>query len=459
MNKYIIPFVCFLWLPNFLLAQAPTRRGSLGVGFYTTVPDSLRVRLNAPATGAVVQFVVPNSTASKLGIQPNDIILSVNNSQVLTPRDLSLLASKLRTDATVQLNWMRAGKMMTGQGQVLTRPMEVDSSATIEYGWFAYQGGFVRTIYKQPKRQAPIGTIYFLQGIPCYSLDDLRPLDKTKQAIDALVDEGFAVYRMEKGDMGDNVGMTPCVDMGFHEELAMYQAGYKNLLQLPGVDTSRIILFGHSMGGVVAPLLAAQFQPKAVVVYGTVFKRWGDYLMDAFVLQSSMRGESSELLQETLASIRPELDTFFQGNRPARALASTPQGLRALQYLLDYSPKTGLAAAGRKADFHRELHAYNLADYWARTHAKVLAVYGECDIAAIHPNDHIALVDFVNQTRPGSATFWQAPRASHMFEEIGTMNDYLALEKNMAALVKYGESRFTRYVFTYIGAWMRAALV
>lgn len=455
MASSILRYMYFLLFPGFLIAQEPKRRGGLGVGYYTNVPDSLRARLNPPSTGAIIQFVMPRGTAATLGIQPNDIILSVNNSPILTPRDLGLLAGKLRADDPIQLSWIRDEKKMSASGRVITRPIETDPNAEITYGWFPYQGGFVRTIYKQPKDKTPLGVIYFLQGIPCYSMDDFRPLDKTKQAIDALVEEGFAVYRMEKGDMGDNIGIKPCVEMGFHEELAMYRAGYEHLRQLPNVDTSKIILFGHSMGGVVAPILAAQFQPKAVVVYGTVFKRWGDYLMDAFVLQSNMRGESLKALQDSLASIKPKLDSFFQANIPAHELARTPEGLHALELLLDYAPKTGLAAAGRKADFHRELHAYQLSHYWTKAQSKVLAVYGECDIAAIHPNDHIALVNFVNTIRPGTATFWQAPRASHMFEEIGTMENYVALEKNMAALVKYGESRFTRYVFTYIGKWMR----
>ena len=91
------------------------------------------------------------------------------------------------------------------------------------------------------KGKKPKAHIYFLQGLPCYSLDNMQPLDKTKQAIDKMVELGYAVYFMEKGDMGDNQNCPPCLTMGFNEELAMYDAGYQNLLNLSSVNKDKIV--------------------------------------------------------------------------------------------------------------------------------------------------------------------------------------------------------------------------
>lgn len=438
-------------------AQHIKRKGSLGVGFYQKAPDSLVQNLHYKQ-GAIVQFVMPGTTAAALGLQTNDIITGINTTKVITPNDIFVAAKTLRGEDKIEVLVTRNNTTLTLKGNVKAKPEESSTTADITYGEFAYKGGYVRTIYKTLKGQKPSGTIYFLQGLPCYSMDNFKDADITKRAIDAMVERGFAVYRMEKADMGDNVNMPPCETMGFHEELAMYKAGYEHLLTLPEVDTSRIFLFGHSMGGVTAPLLSAQFQPRGVVVYGTGFKPWMDYLFDAYLIQPQYYGEDLAKLRADVEIMKPHIYEYFYGTKTADEICATEEGKFAMASLLSYDEHTKLAASGRSPLCHKELNQHNLAEAWKNTNSDVLAIYGECDIAAIHPDDHIALINYVNKVHPGKGTFWLAPRTSHMFEEVGTMEEFIKWQSDPAGFAQYAATKFNDKVFDHTCDWMKLVL-
>ena len=72
--------------------------------------------------------------------------------------------------------------------------------------------------------------------------------------------------------------------------------------------------------------------------------------------------------------------------------------------LIGYDPRTKLGA-GRSPLCHKELNEQPVTRAWKNTRGYVLAVYGECDIAAIHPDDHIDLVNYVNRYHPGNGRF------------------------------------------------------
>lgn len=457
MNRFLVITLFLLSYQQYSFSQHIKRRGTLGVGFYQKLPDSLQQQLQYKE-GAVIQYTQANTTAARLGIAANDILTRINHTPIVKPNDIFAAAKNLREGDPVEISLIRNKKSMVLTGTVVGRPREASITADIVYGEFAYKNGYVRTIYKTLKGKKPLGTIYFLQGLPCYSMDNFKDADITKQALDAMVDRGFAVYRMEKADMGDNVNMPPCETMGFNEELEMYMAGYKNLLTFNEVDTSRIFLFGHSMGGITAPLLAEKYQPRGVVVYGTVFKPWMDYLLDAFIIQAQYFGEDLAVLREKLESVKPYIYDYFYMNKPVAAICQTPEGQAALSAVTGYDPATGLAASGRDLLCHKELNQHNMASAWKNTSGHVLAIYGECDIAANNADDHQALISYVNKIHPGKGTFWQAPGTTHLFEEIGTMEEFVRWQSNPAAFAQYAATRFNPKVFDYACNWMKSIL-
>lgn len=456
MFRPLLTIVFILLFIPFSQAQHIKRKGSLGVKFYINTPDSLKKKLNYQQ-GAIVQLTLPNTTAANIGIQTNDIITAINDKPIIAPADILMSVKDLRESDNIEVALYRGGKPMNLKGTAVGKPKEISETANVVYGEFAYKNGYVRTIYKTLKGKEPLGTIYFLQGLPCYSMDNFTSLDMTKQALDAMVDRGFAVYRMEKGDMGDNVNTPKCETLGFNEELEMYKAGYKHLLTLKEVDKSKIFLFGHSMGGTTAPLLAEIYQPKGVVIYGAGFKPWMDYLFDAFLIQPQYYGEDLAMLREEVERIKPHVYDYFYNDKPIDEICKTAEGKHAMDMIMSYDTKTKLAASGRSPLCHKELNQHNLAKALKNTNSDLLAIYGECDIAAIHPDDLMEMVDYMNKVHPGKGTFWLAPKTTHTFEEIGTMEEFIKWQSD-PGYQQYASTRFNPKVFDHACNWMKEIL-
>jgi serine protease Do len=65
-----------------------------------------------PVKGVVVSSVLPGQPAARGGIQKQDVILSVNETQVDSPRDVSRMIGGLEAGRVVHLTILRKGKSM-----------------------------------------------------------------------------------------------------------------------------------------------------------------------------------------------------------------------------------------------------------------------------------------------------------------------------------------------------------
>lgn len=458
MRKLICIFLCFF--PFITSAQNLKRKGSLGVGIYENVPDSLAPKLNLPdKNGALIMSVFPNTTAEILKIQPNDFITNVNDKKINSRVDLVLMAKQFRADDALTITLIRNQKKLTLKGKVIGKPIEKNTDeAEVIYDEFPFEKGFVRAIIKRPKIKKNAGTVYFLQGISCYSMDNFQPNDPTKNIIDGLVKNGFTVFRVEKSGIGDNMNTTPCEETGFHQEVSLYREGYKKLLTYKDIDKNNIFLFGHSLGGIAAPILAQEFRPKGVMVYGTGFKPWHDYLLDVYKIQNQMFGADLAQLEDSLTMMKPTMMELFYNKKSAKELAQNPKHLIALENMLYYDKRTGLCIAGRTPQFHVEINENNVAKAWKNTKSYVLAVYGEADLAANNADGHKELVDYVNKYRPNTATFLFIPRTNHSIQEIGTMNDYIIMQVNPKAYEKHAAENFNWKAIDQMAEWAKDKL-
>jgi pimeloyl-ACP methyl ester carboxylesterase len=452
---YLKTILFLLLFPLVFCAQNIKRRGSLGVGLYNTIPDSLLNKLSLKGgDGALVQFVVHGSTADVLGIKAKDLIVSCNQSPVQSNAQLVEMAKQFKSGDPVSITLIRNGASVDLKGNVVAKPFDASDKMEIVYGDFKYEDTYIRTILRKPLAGKSRGTVYFVQGIPCYSLDNMQANDPTKLGIEAMVERGFNVYCIEKKGMGDSYSSVPCEALGFDKELDVFKEGYKNLLTLKDIDTTRIFIFGHSLGGVTAPLLAEQFHPKGVVVYGTVYKPWGDYLKDALVYQPAYYGENVKELKKRMASWEPTFHELFVNRKTAKELAGNPEHLNVLQQALDYSVTTNLGLSGRTIEFHEEINSHDIAGAWKNSSSYVFAIYGESDIAAINSLDHEALVKQVNKYHPGKGKFLLMPETNHMFQEIGTMNDYIKMQSDPAKYQQYASQHFNPKLFDIVCEWM-----
>ncbi len=442
-----------------ITSQTIKRKAPLGVALYPSITDSLLNALKLKSkTGALIKTVIPNSTAETLGLKPFDVVTECNGKTILSRNDLIAQARQFRAEDEVTLSVLRGSKLLKLNTKAVPRAYEQHPNMTIIYGEFAYSKGFIRTIYRKPKDKTPLATVYFVQGISCYSLDNMQANDPTRLAIESIVNKGFAVYCVEKSGVGDSYNTTPCEETDYKLELDVYKEGYKHLLKQKDIDPKQIFVFGHSLGGVSAPLLAQEFEPKGVVVYGTALKPWSEYLQDVYITQQHIMGKDLALLRENFEAVKPAYYDLFYNKLSIEELVNDSLHLNAAKKILEYNTETKLCAANRTLQFHKDLNAYNLAMAWKNTKSYVMAIYGEADIAAIHPDDHVAIANYVNETHPGKGTYLFVPKTNHTFQEVGTMAEFVKMQSDLLAYEKMAAQHFNFKLFDEVCNWMKDKL-
>jgi dienelactone hydrolase len=236
------------------------RRGYFGVGL-EKAPD-----------GARVFAVSPGSTAAAIGIVIGDVIEAIDGKPITSPDAVVAAIGRHRGGEIVTIALLRKDGRKTIEATLTPYPTEQMANATLQYGSVtALPGVRLRTIVSVPS--TPPGRRYpavlLIQGGGCGSLD--TPLNATagqSGLIHTIGSQGFVTMRVEKSGVGDSQGM-PCDSIGFKEELAGYQSALKALRAHPAVDPQGVYLLGISLGGLFAPLLAAETKVAGISVYGT----------------------------------------------------------------------------------------------------------------------------------------------------------------------------------------------
>lgn len=382
-----------------------TRRAALGVALENT------------SDGPKVTLVTPQLTAALAGVEPGDIILSLNGTTTKTNSELVAAAGLLRAGDMATLSIKRGADTKNVTAKATARPLESIPSADVSYGTVTFKDGRLRDILVTPNAAAPGAPVVFLvQGYGCGSVEGpathpYHLLAKT------LAEAGIGSYRIEKLGMGDSLTNTPCLKTDFALEMEGFEAAYQALIKDRGISPDRIIILGHSMGGIQAPLIAAKGpSPRGVMVYGTALRNWQDYMQELFAMQGFLSaGADPAEAEQAAKAFRPLMQRVFNEDVSLKTIASeNPNHESMLRSAFDWDGDDLIL--GRNLAYWRGVAAQDTVAAWRDTKAPVLAIYGEADFAAIDERDHKRIVDVVNFYRPGTATYRFLPVTGHGFD-------------------------------------------
>lgn len=406
--KKLFMFAAILILFHEGMAQVLVRKASLGAQI-------------EPVENGVKVIKVIEGTAFSLKLKENDVIKEINNSKISGYDDLVLaLANKRDGDKAVFLV-ERNGKLQKLNGTFIGRPFEKSEFSEVIYDQTAYKSGQVRVIINKPRKPEKMPAMLFIPGYTCTSIDNLRDNHPYKRIIDAYVKAGFVTLRIEKSGLGDSENTPECESCDLMDEIENFEAGLRKLKSLPYVDTNKIIIVGHSMGGIVAPAITAQSNVAGVVVYGTTAKSWFEYQIEMYRVQNLLAG-LEPLEYEKSITDQYELNyRFFVKKEKLEDLAKNPANDTILrtQWIYDGNGKI----YSRNAEYWRQIQDVNHLENWKNTRAKVLVQYGESDFQAFSRADHEQIVRTVNFYRPGNATLKVYPLTDHYFAKSGSMQD------------------------------------
>jgi pimeloyl-ACP methyl ester carboxylesterase len=338
----------------------------------------------------------------------------------------------------------------------MPRPLETYSGATVDYGAVPFRGGLIRDILVSPKAVANPPVLFLLQGFSCDSIESAAPDDPYRRLGEELVKRGLAYYRVEKPGLGDSSGTPACADIDFTTELEAFRAAYRHLIENRHVDPDRIFMFGHSLGGLEAPLLAAETPPRGVAVYGTVLRNWADYHLDIDRYQTFLANGTDPA--DAAAATERDRELFrryyFGKEAPAQLAAGNRAYGDAMREVMGWDGTDKVF--GRNYKFMQQLAGLPIASAWRRAKTNVLALYGESDIVAIDDRDHKLIADIADFYRPGSGRYVEIARTGHGMTLVGNRREYR--EKAMAAGGAAPNGPFNPEVAETVAGWIRDSM-
>lgn len=444
MDRILLPLACLLACGLFVspaFGQHLSRRANIGIA-----PGE------AEAGGIAVQRVIPGSTAALAGLQAGDIILSINDRPTGSPEQLRQARETLRAGLPTTFLLRRQGQERSLQAPAQPVPLETSANSEVIYDEIAFGEGWLRVIVNKPLQAGKHPAIYFIPGYTCSSVDNLPAIHPYRKLIDSLSGLGYAIVRVEKPGMGDNLNTGDCQQLGFDNELAAYRKGYEAIDRYDFIDRERVFLLGHSMGGVYAPLLGRELDEKGIVVYGTVHQTWVEYLLKMVRYQNPLFGHDLAETHDDLHTLYQLLYEHYYLGKSSKELYQNPSYRKILDRDFAFDGEDQIL--GRHEDFWREINRHNYSEAWRSTGSAVLSIFGEADFEAVDDESHRAIARIVDQAQPGRGTFRLLPRTDHSMIEVGSMEEAARL-RGTPEYRRYLQERFNYEIVTIIDHWIQ----
>ncbi len=414
--KYITIVFVLLFVQQTFEAQTLKRKGLLGI-MMQTLTDSIAIQNNLNIkTGVHITTVMPSTTFSNLGIKQNDVLTKLNGTSVNTIQDVLTLTNQLREGDAIEVEYYSNNKKLTNSTTIKGRPIETFEKGDVTYGEVVYKDNMLRSILVTPKHIQKAPVVYFLQGYTCGSIETVSNDNPMKKLMNDWLDSGFAVYRVEKPGVGDSQSKKHCSEISFDEELTAFKEGYKDLLKQEAIDANNIFMFGHSMGGVIAPLLNEVKAPKGIMVYGTVGKNWYDYMVDLYTVQPKHFGVSDAQIKED-NKVNLKFNDDFLINKLSGEEMLKNDAYVAFFNAADFERNQYI---GRHFKFWQNLADVNIPNVWSKVKTNVFAMHGEFDIQAINPKGAKIIAEIVNKNG-GKGDFMLIKNTDHGFVNFKSM--------------------------------------
>lgn len=380
--------------------QFPQRKASLGL------------RVSEVTGGLRVDAVMPELTGAAAGLQPGDVLRSINETSVLRLAEFNNLAKVMRTGDEVRFRFDRHGIQREQMVRAVMKPYEQVTWAVVDYDWVKYQAGYLRAMVWRPKGGKQLPAILLIPGYGCSSVESYSS-SYNGHLIRAWVEAGYVVVTVEKSGVGDSAGCRPCEAVDLATDIATYNVAYDYMERLPFINPRKLFIWGHSMGGTIAPEVARLHHPAGVIVFGSVFRPWSEFLLEMHRVQKPLlEGMDMAQTEEFIRGIQRVYFEFFVLKRSPAELFQHPPYRLLVKNELNYE-EGSTNMWGRHWKFWQQLDSINLARSWGQVSCPVLVLHGGSDYEQCSLVEPMLTADAVNSVRPGNAKRVTIPDLDH----------------------------------------------
>jgi hypothetical protein len=378
------------------------RRPAFGIAMNNNMPPDVRAAQKLGANeGVLVVAVQPGLTGHAAGLKAGDVIVALDDKPITSSGDVIALLRNKRSGDVLKIGYVRNAARANATATLKTTPFETSAEVDVVYDAVNSGNSIRRTVITKPKGGGRHPAVLLIGGIGCYAVDNpLNENEGYRPLISALTRQGFVTIRVEKSGIGDSTG-TPCGEVNLDTEVEGYTAGLSALKKLPYVDAKRTFIVGHSIGGVVGPIVAAKEPVRGLFVMETVGLTWYEYELINTRRQLKLGGTPPAELGAAMLLKQWCTHRLLIDRAPrAEILKAKPDCAEFMSYPASDS-------------YVQQIASQNNAGLWtALKGVDVAVLYGAADFVT-GVEESQALVEAANAARPGSATYIEIPDMDH----------------------------------------------
>jgi dienelactone hydrolase len=274
-------------------------------------------------------------------------------------------------------------------------------------------GTRLRTITTKPAGSTQrLPAILFVQWLSCDTIE-LQPAadDGWARMMKRVAREsGLVMMRTEKRGVGDSEGV--CSSLDYLTELSDHRDALAHLAGSEFVDPRRIVVFGGSMGGNYAPLVAADHRVAGIVVWGGGARTWFERMLAFERNRRELSDTPADRINREMKQISAFLHEYLILGKTPRKIAGENPALGAAWSLL--AGTEGDLHYGRPIAFHQQAQAQDWTAAWGKIDAPALVLFGEYDWFE-DAGGHELIARIVARRHPSRTKFKLISRTDHHF--------------------------------------------
>ena len=341
--------------------------------------SSWEAKINSPESntpGAKIVSIEANSPLAKAGFLPDDVIVEVDNILIKDGNVWSDVTYGLRAGKKTAVTALRAGRVLESEVQFNPLGKEKHDNLDTYYEEVTSSYGITqRIIITKPKKTGTQPAVILIGGLSCSSIETYsgrRGTNWGKTIKDLVEKSNMIVMRIEKPGVGDSNG--DCSQSDFLMDLEGYRSAIRYLKSKPYVDTSRIIVYGSSMGSALAPFLANEFDLAGVISDGTFFKTWYEHMLEIERRILSFQGNTESQIAEKMNKYYiPLYHGMLIGKKTYQEVVDEYPALAEYNY---HDPEH---MYGRPMAYYQQLQDFDLAGAWEKVKVPVRILRGTND--------------------------------------------------------------------------------
>ncbi|MDX1507005.1 MAG: hypothetical protein R3358_01915 [Woeseiaceae bacterium] len=297
-------------------------------------------------------------------------------------------------------------------------------------------GSRLQSIITLPEGDAsPRHPVLFTQWVSCGSIE-YREGSNSRELLAAIAkDSGLALIRVERTAL-DGSGPA-CEALDYDTEIAHYLDAFRQLLKDPRVDSSRVYVYGSSLGSTTAPLIARALQDDGFDIAGIMVQGGGavtyyERMFNFERIYLERRPDAvapADIHDEMLKRARFQYEYLVEGRHPDEVAEDSADMARIRNDILGMGPEDQY---GRPYAWHQQAATHNFLAAWAEVDAPVLVIFNEFDQFEMR-HGHKLIVDTVNRLRPGTGTYVERSNIGHSDNRYASIVDAYAFRDGTPA--------------------------